>query len=76
MDLLHSCVRVISMFCVIELTWVLFIFDGNLHSLITLTYGPRKAKTCLRTCAECPDSDCPTHAQSIIRAVILHLYIL
>ena len=31
---------------------------------------------CLRTCAKCADSDRPAHAQSIIKAFALHLYIL
>ena len=38
--------------------------------------GPRQAKNCLRACAKCADSHHPAHAQDIIWAFALHLYIL
>ena len=41
-----------------------------------LTYGPRQAKKCLRTCAKCADSDHRAHVQCIIWAYAFHSYIL
>ena len=35
----------------------------------TISFGPRKAKMCLRTCVECTESDHPAHAQSITSAI-------
>ena len=38
---------------------------------LRLSFGPRQAKRCLRTCATCADSDHPAPAQSITRAFVL-----
>ena len=39
-------------------------------------YGRRQAEKCFQTCAKRADSDHPAHAQSLIRAFVLHWYIL
>ena len=47
------------------------------HGASTKTpYGPRQAIKCLRTCAKCTDSDHPAHAQTNMRTIALHSYIL
>ena len=38
--------------------------------------GSRQAKKCLRACVICADSGHPAHAQSIIRSLARHSYIL
>ena len=47
-----------------------------LINIPSIWYGPGQAKKCLRTCAKYADSDHPAHAQSIVRALALHSYIL
>ena len=39
-------------------------------------YGPCQAKKCLRTCPKCADTAHCMDAQSIVRAFVLHSYIL
>ena len=43
---------------------------------VNAIYEARQAKKGLRTCATCVVSDHPTHAESVIRAFVLHSYIL
>ena len=48
------------------------ILRWKLHTVIL---GPCQAKKYHRICVKCADPDHPAHAQSIIRAFALHLYI-
>ena len=48
------------------------LFKSKQHTCMPRSCGPCHAKTCLRTCTQCADSDHP--AQSIIRAFALHSY--
>ena len=49
---------------------------GPVLEVSTSGFGPRQVKKCLQACIKCADSDHPAHAQSIIWAFTLNLYIL